>query len=553
MRHPRLPLVTLLVLSLASAARADSVEDGRRLMADGRAAEAAAAFGKALEAAPANRAALLGLAGAVTEAKMSDRYEDVAKGLRAALKAKPDDREARLALGFLYLAWVDVDERYRADVQEQFGELLRVNPDDEEAVVGMARMYYAQADSPRGLAALDAFLGRKPGTGLALYWKGFLLYDQGEQAYVRAEQRWSDEIQDLFQKAYDALDASTKADPKRYDAWMRLGYAAQRLIAKDETKRAAAVAAYEKALDVDGDQEPAMRGLSMLYARDASGWAEVLARLAKDHPKASIVRFYRGFQLQQAGRLEEAEKEYRAYVAASNRPAIGWYQVGAVLEARGDEEGARKAYVESLRADSRHARATQAVDALAKPLYARMTKEVAADKEKARALLADCRALMDLVPTNLWLRNNVGVFFRDSFVGTKDVETLKGAVKAYEEAAALVGPWRSSYEGMAYKDRHQMAQVLNDTGLMFQYHKPVEDLKKAEAYYRLAMDWSENGYGDAYGNWIKILEGAGRWQEAYDLATACAEGLKNEDGTPNETGRATARGDAEKYAKKLPK
>jgi hypothetical protein len=106
---------------------------------------------------------------------------------------------------------------------------------------------------------------------------------------------------------------------------------------------------------------------------------------------------------------------------------------------------------------------------------------------------------------------------------------------------------------MPYKDRHQMAQLLNDTGLMFQYHKPVEDLKKAEAYYRAAMEWSQNGYWDTYGNLMKVLEAQQRWQDAYDFALDCAEGLKNEDGSPNETHRATARGKATELEAKLPK
>lgn len=556
MRLRRFALVSLAVVGAALAAPgagADAVDDGRKLLADGKPVEAAAAFKKALAAQPSSRAAMLGFAKAVAEGKVSDEYEAVGAALRAAIKAKPDDREARLALGDLYLAWMDLDERYRGDVQEQFGKVLEANPDDEEAVVGLARMYYASADHPRGLAALDAFLGRKPQSALALLWKGNLLYDQAVQTWQGNDRQWSDEVQDLFQKAYDAFEGSTRADGKRVEAWIKTAYAAQYLAVKDPKKRDAAAAAYEKVLDIDGDHDMAMRGLSALYAQEPTLWAEVLPRVAKAHAQAPIVHFYLGYQLQAAGKSEEAEKEYRTYVSTSKHPAIGWYQIGVLLAARGDEAAAKKAWTESLKADPRHGRAKEAVAALAKPLYARM-KESQSDREKARALLKDFRALMDLAPTDIWLRNNVAFFFREAFGATRDTELLKGSVRAYEEASALIGEWRESYAALPYKDRHQMAQVLNDTGLMFQYYDETRDLKRAESYYRRAMEWTNHGYWDTYGNLTKILEAQQRWQDAYDFATACAEGLMtDENGAPFETGRATARGDALRYQSKMQK
>ena len=100
-----------------------------------------------------------------------------------------------------------------------------------------------------------------------------------------------------------------------------------------------------------------------------------------------------------------------------------------------------------------------------------------------------------------------------------------------------------------YADRHGFAQVLNDTGLMFQYYPPVQDLRKAEKYYRMAMDWTEFGYWDVYGNMMKLLDAEKRLEDAAIFAENCAEGIKQQDGTPQDTFRKIAQADAERLRK----
>ena len=41
---------------------------------------------------------------------------------------------------------------------------------------------------------------------------------------------------------------------------------------------------------------------------------------------------------------------------------------------------------------------------------------------------------------------------------------------------------------------------------------------------------------------VKLYEKKEQWQDLYDLAADCAEGLKDEQGQPHDTGRAMARG-----------
>src|SRR5262245_6992165 len=331
MRIRRLPLVTVLLAALSGAALASPLEDGKRLLAEGKHREASVAFRQALVATPSSREALLGLAKATFEGKLYDGYEDVGHLLRDAVKAKPDDRDLRLALGYHYLAWMEVDERYRADAQDQFGRLIEANAEDEDAVVGIARMYFASADPRTGLARLDAFLEKRPGSAPALYWKGYLLYDEAEQAFKNGGSQLTPEVRQGFEKAYEAFVASTKSDPKRYDAWIRQGYAAHYLVSVDPTKHDAATQAYEHALDVDGDGEAAMKGLQSLHSMDAKKWVDMLGRLAKDHTKAPIVHYYLGYYLSQAGRGEEAEKELKAFVATAKAPAAGWNEIGKLL------------------------------------------------------------------------------------------------------------------------------------------------------------------------------------------------------------------------------
>jgi len=551
MRSARCAAVTLALLLLAAPARAGTAE-GTKLLAEGRHAEAADEFQKTLATSSGDRAALLGLARATTEGRLYDRYDRATALLGDALRAKADDREVRLAFGNLFLARSVDDERFRADAQDQFARLLRADAADEEAAVGLARMYYLGADYARGAETLDALLAKKPKAPLALYWKGVLRYDEATQAF-RQTPTMDERVKALFQGALASLTASVEGDPTRFDAWMKLGYSAQYLMQVDPAQKAIALDAYLKALAIDGESDLPMRGLSALHANDSQGWAALLARLAKERSTTPVVLYYQGYSLQSQGKGEEAEKAYRGFVAASRHPALGWYAIGEILRERGDAEGARKAYVASLKADPTHAQFQAAVDQLTQPLLEK-SSEAVGDVGKAKALLARFDEIIALAPKSYSARNNVAFFLREAYdrTGKKERSLLDACVAHYVAASELIGEFQPGYlQTVPYRDRHAYAQVLNDTGLMFHYYPPVEDLRKAEKYYRAALEWTEDGYWDAYTNLMKVLDTAERHDEALDLALACAEGIKTESGEPQETFRATCRGDAERLAKKL--
>ena len=547
--------VALAILLTAGLARAGSVDEGRKHLEAKRFAQAAEAFRAALAASAGNRDALLGLAQAVTQGRLSDGYEEAAGLLRETLRRTADDREARLVLGNLYLSWSGEDPRWLADAEEQFRRLLKADSGDEDAAVGLARRYYEAADVRRGLEVLDALLGVKPASAAALFWKGELLYDEAQTAFKNGDGRLSDDARAGFEKALGAYEASTKADPKRFDAWIKTGYAAQYLAGTDAAKRETAVAAYEKALDLDGESDLPMRGLSALFGSDAVKWGEVVAGLVKNHPKAPIVLFWSAYQLMGQKKADEAEKAARAFVAASKHPAMGHFLVAQILAERKDEAGALRAYEASLKADPFHPKWFDAVRALEAPLSARAT-EAMSGVSQAKAVIQAYQALFALAPQDIWCRNNLAFVLREAYTQgqAKDRSILDASIRIYEEASALVPAWREEYErSIPYRDRHQYAQVLNDTGLMYQYYPPVKDAAKAESYYRRAMEWTQHGYWDAYGNLMKLLREQERWQDAYDFASTCAEGLKNENGEADATSRATAAGDAAKLEEKLPK
>ena len=164
--------------------------------------------------------------------------------------------------------------------------------------------------------------------------------------------------------------------------------------------------------------------------------------------------------------------------------------------------------------------------------------------------------MIALAPKSITARNDAGFFLREAYdrTGKKDRALLDACIARYQAASDLIGEYRPEYEqSVPYKDRHGFAQVLNDTGLMFQFYPDVVDLAKAEAYYRRAMEWTDHGYWDTFGNMMKILEGGNRFEDALEFALACADGIKQENGEPQETFRANARGAAERLAKKLGK
>lgn len=542
------------VASLTTSARAGALEDGKRLLNDKHYAAAADAFRKSLKASAGNRDAMLGLAKAASEGRLgAEAYQEVEGLLRERLRAAADDRPARLALGEIFLAWVPLDDRYRADAQDQFQKLSQSDVNDADAAVGLARVYWIAGDTKHALEILDEYLGRKPDSATAHHGKGAILYTDAQNTY-NADKNFA-AAKPLFERAAGEFEAATKADPKGKDSWLQLAYASQWVAGGDAAREAAAAEAYEKCLALDLDDPAALRGLAALLAKKPDVWAKSLERVTKAYPKSAAVLLAQADSAKAAGKLDEAEAAYRAHIAASKAPALGWAALGQLLEQKGDAAGWKKAYEKSLEIDPE----TWLSASLASKLIVALDAQAESafdDVAKAHRLLDEYRALAALLPNNKAVRNDGGFFCREAYAktGKRDAALLKGSVELYVACCDLIPEYRDEFEqSMPYPLRHTYGQFLNDTGLMFQYEPANLDLKKAEAYYRRAMDWTQYGYWDAFNNLEKILSAQNRWKEAYDWAAACAEGIKKENGEPNETQRATAAGVRDRLETKLPK
>jgi tetratricopeptide (TPR) repeat protein len=533
----------------APTARASGIEDGKRLLKDRQWAKAADAFRESLKSTP-SRDASLGLAIAATEGRLADVYEDATRAASAALKQKPDDRELRLAYGYLFLARATVDPRFRADAQEQFLRLQKANPDDEDAAIGLARYDYFGGDYAGGGQRLDALIEKAPKNALARYWRGMLLFTEAKDALGAGD---ANKSTPLFEKAADQFDASVKADPSRAEAWLQLAYAAHYVASKPERLKQAEEA-YLKALDADPADEAPIAGLRSLL--NSSGrFPALLARLSKEKPKSAAVLRSRAAQAAADGKFDEAVEALRAYVAVARAPERAWVELGDLLrEKKGDEAGAKKAYEEALRANPRFAGSETAVGWLTQHLLEK-GREAATSYEGAKEVQKEYEKVLALSPQSLLGHNNVAFFLREAFnkMGRTHRDLFDACIAHYVAASDAIGEFSPSYLSLPYSMRHGYAQILNDTGIMFDSEALVPDLPKAEAYYRKAMEWTEYGYSDTYGNMMKLLEKQHRLQDALDFAEACAEGIKTPDGSPQMTFRGTAAGDAARLKKMLDK
>ena len=184
MLRRRFALAALCAVILAAPAHAGAFEDGKRLLDEKHYAPAAEAFRKALKASAGSRDAMLGLAKAASDGRLgAEAYQEAEGLLRERLRAATDDRQARLALGEVFLAWVPIDDRYRADAQDQFQKLALADPNDADAAVGLANVYYIAGDTKHALEILDEYLGRKPDSAIANHGKGAILFKDATGTY----------------------------------------------------------------------------------------------------------------------------------------------------------------------------------------------------------------------------------------------------------------------------------------------------------------------------------------------------------------------------------
>ncbi len=537
-------LAVLLLLLLATGpALAGASDDAKRAAKDKDWAKAAAAWNKILEKKPADREAAMGLAQAAIEGWLEEDHAIAEEALHRALEKSEDDRDVRLALGNLYIAIAKAKTDPTAmkftyeDAKTHFAKLVEAKADDEEAAVGLARAHYWTAFYDEALAVLDAFLGDGKSQGPALFWKGHVFYQQGLDAY-RQSGEVDENVRALLGKAKGAYAASGEADPKYFDTWMQLGYAAQYLGETEEAK-----AAYERAMDLDPESTMPLKGIDALYFHLPAEHVGALKKLAKEHPDNVAVWFFLGFRLLHGKDHDAAVDAFKTYISRSKTPGTAFTFLGQAYDAQGEVAKAKDAWTKALEANPDDETAAGGLD---QQLLIIHRGAAARSPNYAISAAEAWKPLFELAPNNPWVRNNIAFLLRDAVDKHRGDPDWKRVVaectRLYAEGARLVDEQTRGREStIPFERRFPMAGIVNDAGLMYHYYPSIRDLQKAEDHYLRALELTEDTYGDAFGNLVKLYLEQEKWQDAYDLARDCMDIAKDPNGQDSPQYRMMAR------------
>ncbi len=546
-RHLLLGLVLLVLLAAAgpSTALAGPVEDGQKAFEARDFSAAAEAFSKALDANAGNVEAAEALARSVIEGGLSDAYVATEERLHEALAKNPKNRELRLALGDLYLANAKTklnDQQAMKfiyeDAKATFQALVDEDSKDELAVAGLARTHYETAFFDDALAAIDAYMAKNESRGPAAFWKGQILYLRASDAYRNAGYKLTDEVKTLFAQAKDAYATSTQGQPDHFDAWLQLAYAAQYL---GETENA--VAAYEKAMDLDPHSDLPLKGIAALYTYLPKEYGPTLERLTKDHPDNASAHWFLGHHHLTNKTWDDALASFAEYEKRAKEPRTAATWVGKAHAGKGDDEQAIAYFRQALKFNPADTVAAGAMDAEIRKQF----QAAAAQSPKgALGFVEAYQDLFALAPANPFIRNNVAFVLREAY-GPHQGDpmwrpVLDKCAEVYEDASRIADREVAGREAsVPFATRYVYAGFLNDTGLMFQFYDANRDLEKAEEYYLRALELTDDGYKDTFMNLARIWAAQARWDELHELALASADAIVDENGQPIPMLREAAR------------
>jgi len=569
-RAPRRALLLVLVAALCAgalctaalcigplgAAYAGDREVARAAAKKGDWKAAAEGFALVLDETPADREAALGLTEASIKAGASEYYAVAEDALLALRERNARDHDVLIALGRMCLATAATKsdtlalKSYSDEALKSFEAAARLKPDSQAAAVGQARVHYESAFFGKAVGVVDAYLARKPAeTAEANFWKGQSLYFLAGDTYKKAGASGPlpDAAKALYRRAQEAYAASVAADPSSYATQIQLGYASAWI--EDD---AAALTAYERAALLEPESVYPLKGIEMLHRNDPEGLPKTLAKFLKAHPKHPQGLWYMGYN-RYASKDWPAAIEYLGRAAKVLRsPGQSWFYLAKAHEGNGDAKKAEGAYWKALEAAPDDARAAWALEQ-----YIQKSDPMARARQSvkgAREIIAEYGKILAKAPDSYNVRNNLGFTLREAYVAhqgsRKWIPILRESLKYYVQASDIIGEFTVEKEQtLPYETRHAMAQVISDTGLMFQYYEPTRDYERAVEYYERSLEFSEHGYWDAYNNLRQILVEQKRWDELYDTSAACAEGIKTAKGGADMNRRASARATMEKLVK----
>ncbi len=553
-RHLACTLCVVLVLVCSAPAEAGKLETARKLADEGNWAEAAKLYAEVLDKNATDRAAAVGLAKAAIQGNVTDLYHVAEDSLLRLRDKNENDWGVRLALGELSLAIAATKtdtlalKSYHHEAQRNFEAALKGDPTNEDAAAGLARSKFETAFFQEAADVVDQFLAKNPKTtGKALYWKGQAYYFLAQDAFRKGGNKYplSAEATGFFRKAQGAYFAAAQADNTHYDAWIQYAYASQYLGERKEAEDG-----YRKAVPLRPESYAPLKGIAALFAHEKDKLALALQKIADENPKHPGVLYYFGKNRYDnkdyAGAIENLEK----YVKVAKNPGVGWYYLGKAYQAEVEEEKAVKAYRKALEHNPDDIYSAWELDRRIQDGGAVMKRAASSFKECKR-VIAEYEELMKLAPRNASIRNNLAFTLREAYGANKGsskwLPILKKCRDVYVEASDIIGEWTDERERTwDWAKRYSNAQIISDTGLMFQFYDETRDLKKAEMYYDRALEFTDTGYRDAFNNLSMILAQQERWLELYDLADVAAESIKTEQEQPDTGTRNRAKSIVEK-------
>lgn len=550
---PFLALVAALALGLCWAPPLSAAPDAaEKALEAGEFEKAAKLYGQALEKNPTDLDAATGLAKAAAKAGLDDQLLIARDALFEHLDKNDKNLDVRLALGEIAIArgklTSDPQEMkwIYPDAEGHFQAALKLAPNNPRAIVGLAHAFYYQAKYADALKTLETWLAKEPKEGAAegLFLQGEIHYMDARDLHAQAGNGYPlpQNVATAYRKAQGSYMGSVKADPSNAEAQMRLAYVSSPL-----GDLPAAEAAYLAVAELDPDNGRAIRGLYALYGRNNRTKYDALLKaiIEKDgsHPAATLAV---GADLIRKKDYDAAEKLLAAGAKKAKFPATHHYYRGEAAFGAGNKDKARSHFMKALEIDPGNALAAagaQKVILDGRSLQDLATRMSPAD---AAALVKEFDRVLKVTPKNVDLRNNLAFILRECYVAhnhaAKYKSVLMASIKAYEDACEIIGEWDNTYlDTMSFQQRYGYAQVISDTGLMFQFYEATRDYDKAAMYYERALRFSDYGYFDAWNNYRVVLAEQKKWDELYDLASACGDGLIQSDGKPHETGRAQAR------------
>jgi tetratricopeptide (TPR) repeat protein len=293
------------------------------------------------------------------------RLQDARAGIASVLNHAPQDAEGLLELGLIHLAEGKLKDaeavlsRLAASqsrdirpvaglvhiysTQRQFpraiqtlNEFLNRNPQSEPARQGLLAVALRSGDIPLALAQVDAIIALNPGNAAAHVQKGQLLAGQGRVEQGLHWLRKGAEIAPRDPNVLLALSAELH-QAGRLDESMRvlqqvlsvnpgnalaMNNMAYLLLEKgeklDEALRLSGAALERQPSNPHFRDTQAMIYLKKNMVEDA---VRILARLARENPRNSLIRMHLGMALLQSGKRHSARTEFEAALRSRNSPA----------------------------------------------------------------------------------------------------------------------------------------------------------------------------------------------------------------------------------------